>query len=98
MKNSDYEQMARQLTLFLEREERKGGEDYSGVLQRKMIEWYSAESVSTLNSMDEYQQMIMKLRAVINRLLVTDRVFIIAEDSDDLNERKIKLHPNFYMD
>jgi hypothetical protein len=45
--------------------------------------------------MDEYNQFTKILRSIINRLLKTERVFMISVDDEDALNRFLKMHPNY---
>lgn len=98
LKAAEYEQISRALVLHMESEERKEKEDFKGIKQKNLIEWYVGSNVSNLDSMDDYERLMKILKAVITRMIKLDRTFIVSEDCEDIALRLLKLHPNYYMD
>jgi hypothetical protein len=66
-----------------------------GVKQSDLIEWFISQNIQLVNNMDEYNQFTKILRSIINRLLKTERVFMISVDDEDALNRFLKMHPNY---
>lgn len=45
--------------------------------------------------MEDFNQLNKVLRKVIDRLVKHDNALIVAEDNEDPNMRRLKIHPNY---
>jgi hypothetical protein len=45
--------------------------------------------------MDDYNRLNKVLRGVADRMIKHDFALIVAEDNEDPNLRKLKIHPNY---
>lgn len=87
------------MTLYVKEQETKRGEDFEGCTKKDVINWYTAQNISNLNNMEDYNDLVHILKAVLKRLIRSERVFIVVKDdkSDD-QMSLIKMHPNHSMD
>lgn len=92
LKSDEYERMAQTLIHHVKSEEKL---NENGVKQSDLIEWFISQNIQLVNNMDEYNQFTKILRSIINRLLKTERVFMISVDDEDALNRFLKMHPNY---
>lgn len=92
LKSDEYERMAKTLIHHVKAEEKL---NENGVKQSDLIEWFISQNIQLVNNMDEYNQFTKILRSIINRLLKTERVFMISVDDEDALNRMLKMHPNY---
>ena len=64
LKADEYERICRSLILHLRQEEKSSDK---GVRQADLQEWFIAQNISTVNTMEEYNRMQAILKSVINR-------------------------------
>ena len=98
LKSDEYELMAHAMTLYVKEKESQDSEEFEGCTKKEVINWYTAQNIGDLNNMEDYNDMIHILRAVLKRLIKSERVFIVVrEDSNDDMNSLIRMHPNHDM-
>ena len=95
LKADEYERICRSLILHVKQQERASEK---GVRQGELQEWFIAQNISIVNTMEEYNRMQAILKSVINRQLKNERNMMISEDNADPLQRWIKMHPNYQED
>lgn len=98
LKAEEYEHMAQAMTIKVKEEERDQGSDFDGVKQGDLINWYVTSELDNLTGMDDFNKLKLILNAVIKRLINAERTFIISHPSENPDERRLRIHPNHYME
>lgn len=94
MSAEEYDRYGQAIQLVLEAEEKRE-EDSQGIKQVDLIEQVITRFLREVNSVEEYYDMERKAKLVIERLMKHDRMMIVSEDADLVNERRLKMHPNY---
>ena len=90
--------MAKAMIMIVKKKELDARESFEGVRQKDITTWYLTDSLTSINTMDQFHDMNKVLRAVINKLIKDERTFIIVKDHEDPNERILRIHPNHTLE
>ena len=100
LSSSEYERLAGLILRFTKNAEKESSDpdSFGGITQAQLLEKMGSVNLHELNTLEELYLFNDKLRLIINRLIKTEKLLYVVEETPEIDQRKVRVTANWQDD